>query len=210
MTSNLRYRITANTMAIALAFVAGIGQPVSADTIIAPPMPANIQVPSGNTAFLKAQAVGTQNYICAPSGSGFAWKFFGPQATLFLNISWFPGEIRQQVTTHFLSPNPFETGMPRATWQSSFDTSVVWGKAIANSNDPNFVAPGAIPWLLVEVVGAQRGPTGGDLLTPPTFIQRLSTSGGVAPSTGCSQATDGASVLVPYTTDYFFYKAIRK
>jgi hypothetical protein len=46
------------------------------------------------------------------------------------------------------------------------------------------------------------------MLTPTTFIQRLSTSEGVAPATGCSQSTNvGATALVPYTTDYFFYKA---
>jgi hypothetical protein len=61
--------------------------------------------------------------------------------------------------------------------------------------------------LLVEIVGSQSGPTGGDLLTPTTYIQRVNTSGGVAPGTGCSQATDGSTVLVPYTTDYYFYKA---
>lgn len=46
--------------------------------------------------------------------------------------------------------------------------------------------PSAIPWLLLEVVGEQDGPTGGHKLTETTFIQRLNTSGGVAPSTGCT------------------------
>jgi Protein of unknown function (DUF3455) len=60
------------------------------------------------------------------------------------------------------------------------------------------------------VVGAQDGPTGGDKLSETTFIQRLNTSGGVAPSTGCTQSTDvGQMALVPYTADYFFYKAIK-
>jgi hypothetical protein len=80
---------------------------------------------------------------------------------------------------------------------------------IQSSSDPNFVAPGAIAWLLVEVVGAQDGPTGGNTLTPTTFIQRLNTSGGVAPSTGCASLTDVSSqsqAFVPYTADYFFYK----
>lgn len=44
------------------------------------------------------------------------------------------------------------------------------------------VAPGAIPWLLLEVKGVQAGPSGGDKLTRTTFIQRLNTSGGIAPS----------------------------
>jgi len=166
-------------------------------------VPANIQVPAGNKAFLEGHAVGTQDYICLPSGSGFAWTFFGPQATLF-------NDDDKQVITHFLSPNPFESGMPRATWQHSRDTSTVWAVAITTSSDPDFVAPGAIPWLLLQMVGAQDGPTGGNKLLETTFIQRLNTSGGVAPSTGCTQSTDvGQMALVPYTADYFFYKAIK-
>ena len=97
-------------------------------------------------------------------------------------------------------------GTPRATWQHSRDTSTVWAMAIASSSDPAFVAPGAIPWLLLQVVGAQDGPTGGHKLTATTFIQRLNTSGGVAPSTGCAVSTDvGKKALVPYTADYFFF-----
>ena len=87
----------------------------------ATPCPTNIQVPAGNEAFLEGHAVGTQNYVCQPSGSGFAWTLFTPQATLF-------SDRARQVTTHFFSPNPFENGTIRATWQHSRDTSTVWGK----------------------------------------------------------------------------------
>jgi hypothetical protein len=81
---------------------------------------------------------------------------------------------------------------------------------LASSSDPVYVQAGAIPWLLLEAAGAQLGPTGGGLLTRTTFIQRLNTTGGLAPSTGCSQSTDvGAVALVPYTADYFLYKANR-
>jgi len=163
-------------------------------------VPSNIQVPAGHKAFLEGHAVGTQNYVCLPSGAGFAWTFLGPQATLF-------NDGDEQIITHFLSPNPFESGMPRATWQHSRDTSTVWAMAVASSSNPAFVAPGAIPWLRLEVVGAQDGPTGGDKLSATTFIQRLNTSGGVAPSTGCALSTDvGKKALVHYQADYFFYR----
>jgi hypothetical protein len=185
-------------------------------------VPANLEVPDGNTAFLVGHGVGTQNYIClpcpnpatpttmCPDASGFAWILFTPEATLF-------NDKDRQIITHFFSPNPFETntnpgvlaaGMIRVTWQHSRDTSTVWAFATpaTTSTDPAFVAPGAIPWLLLEVVGAQEGPTGGDRLTVTTFIQRLNTSEGVAPSTGCASSTDvGAKAFVPYTADYFFY-----
>jgi Protein of unknown function (DUF3455) len=80
-------------------------------------------------------------------------------------------------------------------------------RVIASSSNPGFVADGAIPWLLLQVVGSQDGPTGGDMLTPTTFILRLNTIGGIAPSTGCTSATDvGKRALVQYTADYVFYK----
>jgi hypothetical protein len=169
-------------------------------------MPQNLQVPSGNVAYLKGYATGTQNYVCAPGTNGPAWKFLGPQATLFLTFPWINGEGQQQIATHFLSLNPAD-GKTGPTWQHSLDTSAVWGKVIANSTDPNFVKPGAIPWLLLQVAGMQRGPMGGSALVRTTYIQRLNTSGGTAPSTGCSESDYGTFLLVPYTTDYFFYKA---
>jgi hypothetical protein len=209
MSYSIRRFVTRSTMVLSLALAAASVQPVVAETLASPAVPDNLRVPSGNSLFLKANAVGTQNYVCAPSAqaeSGFAWKFFGPQATLFLKIKWFGGDIQQQITTHFLSPNPIEGGTARPTWQHSMDTSAIWGKLEQESKDPRFVAPGAIAWLLVRIVGSQRGPMGGEFLTPTTFIQRVNTSGGVAPETGCTQATDGATVLVPYSTDYYFYK----
>jgi hypothetical protein len=165
-------------------------------------IPADLRVPAGHTLFLRASATGTQNYVCLPTASGFGWAFYGPQATLFRSGT--------QVITHFLSPNPDEGGLPRATWQHSRDTSRVWANAVASSSDPRFVRPGAIPWLLLEVVGADRGPTGGTRLTETSFIQRIRTSGGVAPATGCDEAPNvGAKALVPYKTDYLFYKPTR-
>ena len=184
----------------------------TATPIVVPPVPDALKVPEGNSAFLEGHANGTQDYICLPCpntittaatcpASGFAWAFFGPQATLSDNN-------QEQIITHFLSPNPSESGTPRATWQDSQDTSSVWAKAMATSSDPAFVAPGAIPWLLLQVAGSQAGPTGGSTLTATTFIQRLNTSGGVAPSTGCAVSTDaGNKALVPYMANYFFFKA---
>jgi hypothetical protein len=82
----------------------------------------------------------------------------------------------------------------------------VWGGRAISSSDPAFVAPSAIPWLLLPKAGVREGTTGGDTLTATSFIQRLNTAGGMAPSTGCSGPTDvGATAFIPYTADYFFY-----
>ena len=94
-----RILLIACATALAVACTVSLPQPAHADHVTPPPVPANIQVPAGNKAFLEGHAVGTQNYICLPSGTGFAWTFFGPQATLF-------DDDDKQVITHFLSPNP--------------------------------------------------------------------------------------------------------
>ena len=52
----------------------------------------------------------------------------------------------------------------------------------------------------------QGGPGGGDMLVRTTFIQRVNTYGGLAPSTGCSAPADvGKKAFIPYTADYVFY-----
>ena len=185
-----------------------------ADGNITPPTlpPGMAPVPAGNKLVLGTHAVGTQNYVCKPSGAGVAYVLFTPEATLF-------GEDGGQVITHNFSPNPFEpntdpkvvaNGTIRATWQYR-DTSIVWAKLHATDRTGSgavTVDQQAIAWLLLDGVGSQSGPTGGDKLKDTTFVQRLNTTGGLAPLTGCSSLTDlGNTAFVPYTADYFFYKA---
>ena len=57
-----------------------------------------------------------------------------------------------------------------------------------------------------EIARVAEGPGGGDTLTKTTFVQRLNTSGGVDPSTGCASSADvGRQAFQPYEADYFFY-----
>lgn len=209
----MQFKPHLNFAALAFALVAmtPAALPQSARMPIQPPpMPFNLQAPAGHTPYLKTRAIGTQNHLCFLGPEGYFWKFLGPQATLSVHLPWFQGEATWQVATHFLGANPAEEGAQRPAWQSSSDTSAVWANAIANSADPAFVAPGAIPWLLLQVTGAQRGPSGGTALTQTTYIQRLNTSGGVAPTAACDASTLGTLALVPYTTDYYFYQATNK
>jgi len=209
--------------ALAVAFAFSLPQLARAEPIHVGNVPANIRVPAGNHAFLEGHGVGTQNYVCAPSASsptGVAYALFTPEATLFNDDS-------KQLITHFFSPSPSETntnpaviaaGAIRVTWQHR-DASIVWGRVRPadptvpgdigdSSTDPAFVADGAVAWLKVTATATQAGPTGGDTLKKTTFIQRLNTSGGLAPKTGCSTPTDvGHQAFVPYKADYFFYTA---
>ena len=188
--------------ALPMALTISLAHSAHADAIGVPPVPGNIQVLAPNTPYLVGHATGTQNYVCLPSGAGFKFTLFTPEATLF-------NENGKQIITHYFSPNPEESGQPvRATWQS-LDTSTVWGSVGPNdsSSDSAFVKPGAIAWLKVTVVGNHEGPSGGDKLTETTFIQRLNTHGGLAPPTGCASLSDvGREAFMPYTADYFFYK----
>jgi hypothetical protein len=187
----------------------------TAQKVMPPPTPAAITPPSGNTAFLVGNAFGTQGYTCLPTSTGgTSWTVnpARPEATLFAD---FFGQTIQ-IIAHFLSPdanpnqfapNPLPPG-GNATWQSSFDTSKVWATAVghidAGSDPASCPNAGAIPCLLLQSIGNQKGPTGGRLMAKTTFVQRLNTNGGSAPTTACSV---GQTQLVPYTADYYFFRA---
>ena len=199
MRKKIRFSGSAMTPLLVIGAFALFLPQARADVVTPPPMPGDIQVEAGNHAFLVGHAIGTQNYVCLPSGGGFAWSLFTPEATLFKDED-------RQLITHFNSPNPDEANAIRPTWQDSRDTSTVWASPVKASTDEAFVARNAIPWVLLKVTGARTGPDGGDALTSTKFIQRLNTAGGVAPATGCASAADvGARAFVPYTADYFFY-----
>ena len=66
-------------LAIALAVAPTFA--FAADDIDVPDVPANLVVPDDNEVFLVGHAVGTQNYVCLPTAVGYAWTFFGPQAS---------------------------------------------------------------------------------------------------------------------------------
>jgi len=191
------------------AFTASSPQAATPSAITPPPLPDGMApVPAGNELFLGTHGVGTQNYVCRPSGAGVAYVLFTPQATLF-------DDDGRQIITHYFSPNPSEPntdpqvvadGALRVTWQDK-DSSIVWAR-LHQPHGSVTVDRNAVAWLLLDMTGVQEGPTGGDKLTKTTFIQRLSTTGGLAPSTGCTSQSDvGRLAFVPYTADYFFYKA---
>src|SRR5262249_48466457 len=77
-----------------------------------PPVPSGLEPPVGQKLFFAGHAVGTQNYVCRSSVTGFAFGLFTPQATLFDDDS-------TQLTTHFFSPNPQEVNTDPTTRQHS-------------------------------------------------------------------------------------------
>ena len=192
------------TITLAVGFIVSLPQLAHAQDISPPSVPPGLEVDPGNEVFLLGRGVGTQNYVCSPCDPttancplGVAFTLFTPQATLF-------DDFGDQLTTHFSSPNPVENNTIRVTWQDSRDTSRVWASLIKAVT----VREDSIPWVKLNVkdTGTQAGPTG-DRLTKTTFIQRVNTVGGKAPSVGCLSSTDlGHQAFIPYTADYFFYK----
>jgi hypothetical protein len=196
-------------------FIVGASGDAMAQKLTSPATPVDITPPAGSSVYLMGSAVGTQGYVCLPTGTGASWTVNGsrPEATLFVKV--FGQDV--QIITHYFSPDskpntnapdPLPFGSP--TWQSSFDSSAVWAKALKSipaGSDASCSHAGAIPCLLLQSIGSLQGPTGGGLMTKTTYIQRLNTTGGVAPAEGCSALPDvGKQKLVPYTADYYFFR----
>src|SRR5271167_1078898 len=124
--------------ALALASAFGTVTQAAAQKVTPPPTPIDITAPAGNSAFLVGHAFGSQGYVCLPDpvNGGTSWIInpARPEATLFVDVFGQP----VQIITHFASinanPKP-GVSVPlggNATWQSSFDTSKVWAKAVGH------------------------------------------------------------------------------
>lgn len=145
-------------------------------------VPPALDPPAQVTLALAVAASGTQNYVCSPGKDGAApsWTLEGPHA--LVNVG------RDVVGIHFAGPS----------WQA-LDGSLVKGTKVAAADAPK---PGALPWLLLSGM-----PSGAGTFGAITYIQRLETAGGVAPASGCDAGHIGVKVLVPYKTNYYFYRA---
>jgi len=140
------------------------------------------QVPS-RLAF-HAYARGVQIY----KRVGTAWTLVGPSAVLTANA-----DGTGVVGFHYLNT----TGPTGPAWQGVSGSKVV---GILPAMKSCLADASAIKWLLIQAA-ASEGP---GIFDGTTFIQRLNTAGGLAPSYAGSE---GEIVEVPYTAEYFFYKA---
>ena len=149
-----------------------------------PVVPSELVVPNGNKLFRVGHAVGVQIYSCNAT-PGPAWVLVGPRANVY-------NDHGKLIMTHYAGPS----------WRAR-DGSVVVGHKEAGVT----VDPTAVDWLKLSSASTSVGPDG-DLLVATTFIQRLATSGGVAPPVAqCTTGTTGSRVEVPYTADYYFWRS---
>src|SRR5215207_752948 len=149
-------------IALAILFtVAGLtharaAQPIADDNT--PELPAacqTLQVAVGNEVAFHTYASGVQVY----RWNGTGWAFVEPVANLFAARNF-----HGQVGTHYAGP----------TWESNSGSKVVARRL--DGCTPN---ASAIPWLKLEAVSSE----GPGIFDGVTFVQRVNTTGGSAPST---------------------------
>src|SRR5436309_3670488 len=123
----------------------------------APGLPAGcgqIAVQNGNELVFHAYAIGFQIY----TWNGTSWGTSVPAAVLYGDAGY-----HGQVAIHFVGP----------TWESISGSKVVGSKIQSCTPDAS-----AIPWLLLKAVST----SGPGVFNGVTYVQRLNTVGGKAPS----------------------------
>ena len=135
-------------------------------------VPASLQ-PANESLAQVVPAKGVQIYECRDA----KWAFVAPEAELF-------DRHGKKIGSHYAGP----------VWEAA-DGSKVLGAVKARSDAPQ---AGAIPWLLLST----KSVAGDGSFSKVTSIQRVSTTGGVAPMGSCEA---GVKARVPYTADYYFF-----
>ena len=141
------------------------------------PLCDSLQVPPGNKVAFHVYALGVQVY----KWNGISWDFVAPVATLSADANY-----SGQVGIHYAGP----------TWESNSHSKVSAKRLAGCSPDST-----TIPWLLLQAVST----TGPGIFSSVTYIQRVNTTGGLAPAT--PGGFIGALEEVPYTAEYYFYRA---
>ena len=174
---------SARLITLALACIALAPAPVAraGDGNREPGLPSplcdRVQVDVGNKVAFHVYALGVQIY----RWNGVSWAFVAPSARLFADA-----EYHGEVGIHYAGP----------TWESNSG-----GKVVATRLEGCTPDPTSIPWLLLQRASSE----GPGIFDHVTFIQRVNTSGGLAPTDPGHFV--GEEVEVPYAAEYYFYRA---
>ena len=141
----------------------------------------SIRAPEGNKLSFHAYAKGVQIYKWNLLTQ--KWDLFAPQAGLFAEDNYF-GEVG----SHYAGP----------TWESKSGSKVEGRRVLGTGCTPD---PTAVAWLLLSKFRTE----GAGIFSSVTFIQRVNTTGGLAPA--LPGLLDGETKEIPYTAEYYFYKA---
>ncbi len=175
----------AHTVALSAAVLVATGC-ANAPVVAPPEVPAPLRPSVGQSVFLEAFASGAQIYECASKPgqpSAFEWTFRAPEAALV-------DRSGHAIGKHYAGP----------TWESVDGSSVV-GEVKSRDPGPD---QSAIPWLLLTA----KSTTGAGTFSQTKSIQRVQTTGGIAPAQPCTSANAGAIARVPYTATYYFYRVV--
>jgi hypothetical protein len=176
----LSVRIT--LVALSVLALASIPVARGAEDNRAPDLPSplcdRLQVQPGNKVSFHVYALGVQIY----RWNGASWDFVAPSARLFADP-----EYHGEVGIHYAGP----------TWEGHSGGNVIASRLEGCTPDPN-----AIPWLLLQTVSTE----GPGIFDRVTYIQRVNTSGGLAPTDPGHFV--GEEVEVPYAAEYYFYRAM--
>lgn len=182
----------------------GVDAPVSKPAYKAvtahPVATTGVALPSGQDQVVFTHGVGTQNYYCGNSSSGWAWTLMNPRAWLH---NWVGDGSTFEVAVsgyHYFNTVGSVAGMTKGGapgWSLGRDcgidscntTTDMWTGSLVQKA----AQAGAIAWLLVEDV-TSSGPT----LGGATYLQRLATVAGSASPT-CSAANGGETYQVRST-----------
>ena len=150
-------------------------------------IPDSLEVPEGNKLFLQTFARGVQIYEIQRSATdpgNLVWVNIAPKAALYTKP-----DFVNQIIDHFAGPS----------WQfikGPFKNEKVVAKKVKGSTQDAT----AIQWLLLKADDALSTPG-----NPVTFIQRICTVEGLAPTTIPAGAQVGQLDSIPYRASYLFY-----
>jgi hypothetical protein len=141
----------------------------------------SIRAPEGNKLAFHVYAKGVQIYKWNLITQ--KWDLLAPQAGLFAEENYF-GEVG----SHYAGP----------TWESKSGSKVEGRCVLGTGCTPD---PTAVAWILLSKYRTE----GAGIFSKVTFIQRVNTVGGLAPLE--PGLVDGETKQVPYTAEYYFYRA---
>jgi hypothetical protein len=151
-------------------------------------IPDSLNVPAGNKLMLQTFAEGVQIYEVKRSATdpnSFAWVNIAPLATLYLKP-----DLTKPVIDHFAGPSwEFTRGPEKGE------------KVVAARTQGVTVDQTAIQWLLLQAVDNLSSPD-----NKVTFIQRICTVGGLAPTTIPQASNLGQRDSIPYRATYLLYE----
>lgn len=156
--------------------------PPNPDAGVQATVPHTLAPPAGNAVALVLVASGDQNYECRATNGKYAWAGTAPQARLYA--------LDHRLVGHHDD---------RDVWKYE-DGSQVSAKLVIQ-------VAASTPDSLSQALYRATSTSAPGVLADVTYIQRVHTIGGQAPTQTCNGASAGIQHKSGYSADYVFFKA---